>query len=107
MPIISTEQFALPGGKTKIPREFLENRNISFKAKGVFAYILSCPDGEFTVADIVKATTDGRDLVYGCLNELIEHGYIVRRRLRDNDGKLCGMCHDVYPFGRGFQEDFT
>lgn len=104
MAIVTTEVIALPNGRTKIPKDFLQSPNISFKAKGLFAYILSLPNGEFTVDDLVNAGSDGRTMISRCLKELIEHGYLVHRKIRDN-GKISRGSYDVYPFGRGTQED--
>ncbi|WP_176506387.1 hypothetical protein [Pseudomonas urethralis] len=75
--------------------------NLSFRAVGLLAYLLSKPDNwEVSVAQLVKvsATTarpDGRDSVYSILGELIAAGYVTRHQARKG-GKLSGYDYDVF-----------
>lgn len=69
------------------PNDLLNNENISFKAKGLFAFIQSKPDNwEFSAERIALQTKDGIDGVRTALQELEQHGYLVRSKYQDNKG---------------------
>ena len=54
-----------------IPNELLNNPNVSFKAKGLYAFIQSKPDDwDFSAERIATQTSDGRDAIRSALKEL-------------------------------------
>lgn len=61
----------------------LNDPNLSFKAKGILAYLLSKPD-DWTcqVQDLSKNSADGRDSIYSGLKELRTNGYLIKRPIR-------------------------
>jgi hypothetical protein len=65
----------------------LEDPNLSFKAKGVLAYLLSKPDN-WSARDrqLAEVGPDGRDSVQTALKELETHGYLKRERVHKTDG---------------------
>jgi len=70
---------------TQIPNALLNDSVLSFKAKGIFSYLLSKPDGwQFFTADIEKHGKEGRDAILSGLHELEEHGYLKREQLNEN-----------------------
>lgn len=76
---------------TVIHNGFLEDRNLSLKAKGLLAYFLSKPDDwNFYLRDIIKHARDGKDSISTAIKELMEFGYIERIRKRDERGKFTG-----------------
>ena len=63
----------------------LNDCNLSFKAKGILAYLLSKPDDwKCQVSDLIKKSTDGRDSVYGGLKELRATGYMIKRPVKND-----------------------
>lgn len=61
----------------------LNDSNLSFKAKGILAYLLSKPDNwTCQVQDLSKNSTDGRDAIYSGLKELRTNGYLIKRPIR-------------------------
>ena len=67
----------------QVPNELLCDKNISLKAKGLWAYIQSKPnDYEFSSERIVEETKDGVDSVKSALVELETAGYLIRDRLQ-------------------------
>lgn len=66
----------------RFPRELLENPSLSFKAKGLLAWLLDkgeFPGGwETEVARICVITAEGRDAVRATLAELELAGYLTR-----------------------------
>lgn len=80
-----------------IDKRFLGNVHLSFKAKGILAYLLSKPDNwQILVSDLIKQSTDGRDSVYSGLKELEMNGYLERKIVRDGKGKFLGYEYVVY-----------
>ncbi len=65
----------------------LRKQDISFKAKGVYAYLFSKPDGwDFASERIQKDSTDGRKAILAGLKELEDAGYLERKKLQS--GKI-------------------
>lgn len=84
-------------GFVMIDREFLENENLSWKAKGILAYLLSKPDNwKVIVKDIVNHSTDGKAAVYNGLNELKGCGYYEKKPIRDDRGTFVRWESTVY-----------
>ena len=85
-------------------RDTAQDRNLSYEARGVLAYILSRPDDwHVQVADLIiqadgkKTTKAGKSKVYAILDELAEHGYIVKpKRFQDDKGKWIWTPYEVY-----------
>ena len=80
-----------------IDKAFLLNEEISLKAKGLLALLLSYPDNwQFYKAEIVQHTTDKENSLNSGLKELIENGYIVRKQRKDENGKFEGYEYHIY-----------
>lgn len=73
---------------TIISNTGMEDPRLSFKAKGILAYLLSKPD-DWQVRDRQLATVgpDGRSAVQAALRELEAYGYIHRIRERNEQGQ--------------------
>lgn len=75
----------------------LYDPNLSYKAKGIFAYLMSKPDGwKCIVSDLIKHAKDGRDSVYAGLKELKENGYMIKRPIKDDKGKIIEWEEVIY-----------
>lgn len=67
----------------------LNDSRLSWKAKGLAAYLLSKPDDWSIVReDLAKRSTDGVDAVRTALKELEDAGYLVRTRRQNGRGKF-------------------
>ncbi|RGK46583.1 DnaD domain protein [Ligilactobacillus ruminis] len=76
-------------GFTVISNDVLNNTALSWKAKGLFAYLWSQSDlWDFYEVEVLKHSTDGRASLRAGLKELEEHGYLKRYRNRDDKGIL-------------------
>lgn len=70
-----------------IPNDLLNSSDISFKAKGLYAYIQSKPENwEFSAERISKQVKEGLPSVVSALKELENFGYLVRKRYQNNRG---------------------
>lgn len=71
---------------TQIDRNTLNDVRLSYRARGVLAYLLDKPDDWTTNSDaIAVAGREGREAIRSALAELEEHGYLERKKWR---GKL-------------------
>lgn len=71
-------------GYTQIPNAWVRDERLSWKARGLLAYLLSHRPGWSTsIASLVKVGLDGRDGVRAGITELEAAGYLVREQGRD------------------------
>ena len=76
---------------TVISNVFLRDENLSLKSKGLLAYVMSLPnDWVLYVSELANHHKDGISAIYSSFKELIELGYVRRKRERI-DGKLAGV----------------
>ena len=74
---------------TVMSTHHLRDRRLSLKSIGLFSIILSLPpDWTFSISGLATITKDGIAAVRAALNELEACGYLTRRRLRSEDGRL-------------------
>ena len=75
---------------TQIYRPLLLDDRISFKAKGLMAYLVDKPDGwYFTIEGIVAQCKEGKESIMSGLKELRKFGYLEFIQERDHQGKYC------------------
>ena len=66
-----------------LDKNFLNDKNLSLKAKGLLAYMLSLPDDwTFYLEELEKHSTDGMSSLRSGFKELQENGYVTRSRKR-------------------------
>mgnify|MGYP006965606323 FL=1 len=67
----------------------LRDRSLSLKAKGLLSLMLSLPeDWDYTMKGLARICKDGIDSISGGIRELEAHGYLVRARVRNENGQL-------------------
>ena len=75
---------------------FLNDLDISWRAKGVLAYLLSKPDDwQVQVKDITGHAVDGERSARSAIGELMEFGYMSKRVIRES-GKFARFEYDVF-----------
>lgn len=83
---------------TTIDNAYLQNKNLSFKAKGIMTYILSLPDDWVIYIDQLIATSkDGEGSFRSGLDELIKAGYIKRYPIIEK-GQIVAWQTEVYEY---------
>ena len=76
---------------TVISNVFLRDENLSLKSKGLLAYVMSLPnDWVLYVSELANHHKDGISAIYSSFKELIELGYVRRKRERI-DGQPAGV----------------
>lgn len=72
---------------TQVPNGLLYDPNISFKAKGIWAYMSAKPEGwKFSADRIADETKEERKAILAGLKELSEAGYITAKK--KGDGRI-------------------
>ena len=72
-----------------ISNEILRRKDLSLKAKALMSLILSLPDSwDLTVNGLVEIVKESKNTVYSILKELNGFGYVERKRITDNTGKV-------------------
>jgi len=83
---------------TPVGHDFLEDKRLSFKARGVLAYVFHFK-GPWTVRveELIKASDeDGRISIQSALHELIKWEYAEIKLVRDKHGRVKGKEYYVY-----------
>lgn len=82
---------------TTISNFHLRDINLSLKAKGLLTQMLSLPDGwDYTLAGLAKINKEGVDSITSAIKELEKYGYVTRKRVRDEKGRVRGTDYTVY-----------
>jgi len=80
-----------------LDKAFLNDGQLSWKAKGLLAYMLSLPDDwHFRLADLATRSKCGREATASIIAELIEAGYLQKVQKRAKDGKFGKVEFFVY-----------
>ena len=67
----------------------LRDMSLSLKAKGLLSLMLSLPENwDYTMKGLARICKDGIDSISGGIRELEAHGYLVRARVRNENGQL-------------------
>lgn len=82
---------------TRILNDPLQDERLSFKARGLLAYMLSKPDNfRFYIDELVRHTTEGKDSIRAGMKELEQLGYIHRYPVKNERGKIMSWELDIY-----------
>ncbi|PEW61608.1 replication protein [Bacillus cereus] len=74
---------------TTINNTGLKDKRLSWKAKGILAYILTLPDDwVFYREELSRHAKDGLDSLRAGMKELKEYGYLKRFPVRDDNNKI-------------------
>lgn len=75
-----------------LDKGFLEDPRLTFKGKGILAYLLSKPDNwKVIVKDLINHSADGKKAIYAGLRELKACGYYKKVPVRDETN--CVISH--------------
>ena len=81
----------------QIDKRILNDRELSWQAKGLHTYLMSLPDNwVVNVSDLKNRSTNGRDSTGAIINELIAAGYITRQLLQSESGKFEGYDYTIF-----------
>ena len=81
---------------TVMSNHHLRNKALSLKAKGLLSLMLSLPENwDYTTRGLAAICKEGVDSICAAVQELETAGYIVRRRIRDKNGRVRSMEYTV------------
>lgn len=73
---------------TVLNNEFLRRKDLSWKSKGILAYVLSLPDDwNINIEEVMKHATEGKSAFRSGWNELRDTGYVKRQPVKDKETK--------------------
>lgn len=82
---------------TVMANHHLRNTELSLKAKGLLSLILSLPENwDYTTKGLSCICKDGVDSINATVKELEAHGYIIRRRIRNEKGQLTTTEYTIF-----------
>ncbi len=82
---------------TVMSNTHLKDRRLSYKSKGLLSVILSLPpEWDYTITGLSIIAADGVDSVKTAIRELEKYGYVTRRQLRDERGRMAQNEYLVY-----------
>ena len=82
---------------TVMSNTHLKDRRLSYKSKGLLSVILSLPpDWDYTITGLAVIAADGVDSVKTAIKELEQYGYVTRKQLRDERGRMAQNEYRVY-----------
>ena len=85
------------GGYTSMLNHHLRNKGLSLKAVGLLSKMLSLPpDWDYSLKGLATLNTDGIDGIRKAMKELEDHGYVIRRQCRDENGRMSHSHYDVF-----------
>ena len=80
----------------------LTSPDISLKAKGILALMLSLPDNwKFSIEGIASKCKESKECIGSAIKELESAGYIKRTMMHGDDGKITVMEYEI------FEEPYT
>lgn len=81
---------------TVMANHHLRNTKLSLKAKGLLSLMLSLPeDWDYTTKGLAKICKDDVDSICSTVNELEEHGYVIRERIQNAKGQLTDIQYTI------------
>lgn len=94
-------------GFTMITNTILQDKDLSLRAKGLYTYLFSKPDGwEFHISAMVKELKETEGQIRVIVQELLNKGYIVRHQVNEN-GKFGGMVYEFVDIDRDGKNRIT
>lgn len=82
---------------TIIDNNIFRNKQLTLKAKGMICTMLSLPDNwNYSEEGLVSLSNDGISSIRSTIKELMQYGYLVRTRNRDEKGILRDYVYTIY-----------
>jgi hypothetical protein len=82
---------------TRIDNAALRNERLSWKARGILAYVLSLPDDwRLWLSELTNHATDGKHSTRSGVQELMDAGHISRVQERDEAGRITAWRYTVH-----------
>lgn len=81
----------------QIPNSILTSPDISLKAKGILALMLSLPNNwKFSIEGIASKCKESKECIGSAIKELESAGYVKRTMMHGANGKITGMEYEIF-----------
>lgn len=88
---------------TIIPNEYLKDKHLSLKSKGLLTIMYSLPnEWDYTMSGLCKITNTGITAIRNIITELEIFGYLFREETKDEKGQFNYIYH-VYTKSKGIK----
>ena len=82
---------------TIVINELFKRNDVSARAKGIYAYIMTLPDNwKIYKSELYEHFSEGRDSIDKAFKELEKLGYITKERAKNKDGKFDGWNYEIF-----------
>jgi len=82
---------------TIMSNHHFKDRRLSMKAKGLLSMMLSFSDDwQYSLNGLAALNKEGLTAIRATVQELEHNGYLVRRRLRNEQGQMSSIEYDIY-----------
>lgn len=82
---------------TVVYNELFQRSDVSARAKGIYAYIMTLPDNwKIYKSELYEHFSEGRDSIDKAFKELEKLGYITKERAKNKDGKFDGWNYEIF-----------
>ena len=82
---------------TIMSNHHFKDKRLSMKAKGLLSMMLSFSDDwQYSLNGLAAVSKEGLTAIRATVQELEDNGYLVRRRLRNEQGRLSSVEYDIY-----------
>ncbi len=83
--------------QTSIKTKILEEQSLSYRAKGIYSYLVSRPEKwEYNMTNVINTSIDGRESVQKGIKELEKIGLLKRVKAQNSEGKFIGWDWEIY-----------
>lgn len=82
---------------TTINNTIFKNKDVSCKAKGFFATVMSLPDNwDFSVNGMASILSEGKSSIYSAIDELEKAGFLKKVREKNEKGNITGISYTFF-----------
>lgn len=82
---------------TTICNRIYKDKRLSLKAKGLLSMLLSFSDNwDLSINGLYSILKEGKSSIRTTMNELIQYGYVERKRIKDEKGIFVGINYIVF-----------
>lgn len=83
----------------------LRDKELSLKAKGLLSLMLSLPDDwDYTLRGLAAINKESINTISAIVNELIDHGYIIRQQIRGTAGRFGDIDYLIFESRQEMEE---
>lgn len=84
---------------TSMSNFHFRDKNLTWKAKGILSTMLSLPENwDYSLKGLVTLSDDGMDATRSAIKELEAHGYLIRKPVRAENGRISDWEYVIFEY---------